>query len=137
MLHLEQKKLGRSFEQPSFGFGSACYGQGCRPAADELDEPEPLALPDIPDEEPEDDPIPEPEDEPDDDAMPEPVVDPLVEPGGTAALFSFGCCVTGSRQCVAGDTLAPGELVDDEPDCALAETTPSPTKVEASKKALK
>lgn len=89
--------------------------------------------------------------------MPEPVVEPEALPEGDAddepegeleampeleaepdgaleADFSFGCCVTRSRQCVAGDTLplaAPGDGLDDE-DCAAAVSMLPPTNAEAS-----
>jgi len=106
--------------------GSSAYGQGCSPAVDALAEPlvellDPEALPDGElDDEPEGalDAMPELEEEPD---------------GALLADFSFGCCVTRSRQCVAGDTLllALGDGLDDE-DCAPAVSTVPPTNAVAS-----
>jgi hypothetical protein len=126
-----QKRLGRA-GRPSLISHPRDYGQGCRPAVEppELAEPEPLAPPDMPDA--------EPDGGLDDGAVPEPVVEPLAEPDGAAALFSFGCCVTRSRQCVAGDTLAPGAPVDGAGvDCAAAITMLPPTNADASTRVVR
>jgi hypothetical protein len=123
-----QKRLGRVCGR-AIVLRLRNYGQGCRPAVEPPALAEPLALPLAPPDMPDD----EPDGELDDDAVPEPVVEPVAEPEGAAALFSFGCCVTRSRQCVAGDTLAPGALEDGGAlDCAAATTMLPPMNADAS-----
>jgi hypothetical protein len=109
------------------------FGQGSSAALDELLDPMPLdelplALPDML--------------EPAVLEVPLPVVALPAAPG-PAAVFSRGCCVARSRQCVAGETLALGlalgELPDGEDDepCAAAMAILPPTNAVASSKVFR
>ena len=119
------KKLGR-VSRPSF-LSHVGYGQGCKPAVEPLPEPaEPLALPDVPD------------GEPDGDAGPAAVFAPLAAPDGAAASFSFGCCVTRSRQCVVDDQTPPGAFIQFvDVDCAAAVTMLPASNVDASPRTVR